>query len=104
MAKYYVTGVWKNTNGVITHIQVNAPVTSGVLRPYAKWTVAQGVQFLGTAGNQLSSATWSYQATNWKEGEKIIVVNQTLKYLRTAPDNTVRDNLDNLLPMNDLVG
>lgn len=104
MAKYYVTGVWKDANHVITHIQVNAPGTSGVLRPYAKWSVAQGVQFLSTSGNELSSATWNYTSANWKEGEKIIVVKQILKYLRTAPDNTVSDNLDNLIPMDQLVG
>jgi hypothetical protein len=69
--------------------------------PNGRWPRGQ---FLGTTGNELSSATWDYKTVTWKEGEKIIVVNQILKYLRTTPDNTVKDNLDNLIPMNQLIG
>lgn len=102
MSKYYVTGIWKTSNGIITHILVNTPAENGALNPNKKWTVQEGVDFLSRSGNQLSSATWNYNRATWQEGEQIRVVDN--RFLRTVRDNRTNDNLDNLIPMHQLIG
>ncbi|HWB27613.1 MAG TPA: DUF3892 domain-containing protein [Chitinophagaceae bacterium] len=104
MARLYVTGVWKNAQGVITHVMTNTPVTSGVLRPNSKLSVQQAVQFISVTGNEMFTAEWNYHSGTWKQGQKIVIVHEHHNYIRTTADNTVNDNLDNLLPMEQLIG
>jgi hypothetical protein len=95
--KYYITGVWKNSNGVITYVMLHTPAaTGGVLNKGNKTSVGGVIELL--KHNEVYSARWGYPT--WLQGAKVIVVGSgSFAYIRTVADSTEKDNLDNLIPM-----
>jgi hypothetical protein len=97
MAEYRISGVWKNTNNVITHYAfhtVNANSTSRA----NKTTKAEAIQLLETLGNIAYTWVWNYKTANWGIGEQVQVINGINgKYLRSNPDNQLTDNLSHLI-------
>jgi len=94
MAKFKISGVWKNTDGVITHYAVHRVETNSTSRG-TKTTKAAAVQLLSIAGNTAVTWLWDYSRAGWKDGAAIEVVNG--QFLRTVHDGTVRDNLAHLI-------
>jgi len=46
---------------------------------------------------------WSYQTALWNNGAEVSTEKRgDIRYLRTHPDASVQDNLDNLLPLGDI--
>ena len=94
MAKYKISGVWKDANGVITHYALHKVTDTGITRA-EKTTKAEAVRILGIQGNSAVTWIWNYQTSFWKEGEQVEVVDKS--YLRSRPDNKVSDNLAHLI-------
>jgi len=98
MATYYVSGVWKNVNNVITHLYVH-PVNGTTLLHGVKNTEAEVINLINN-GHVLNTMRWNYQTAQWAMGAKIIVVvdrSSSRSFVRTVPDAQVIDNLDNII-------
>ncbi len=99
MAKYYVSGIWTNSN-VITDLNVHL-VTENV-QTAKKHTLQKVIQMV-EAGDNVFTTNWNYPSRRWTQGAKIHVVNERGgKYLRSNHDKSEKDNLDNMLPMRNL--
>jgi hypothetical protein len=94
MAKFKISGVWKNTNDVITHYAIHI-VGEGSTSRAVKTTKAEAVKLISIPFNEAMTWLWDYQIARWKDGEKVIVVNGS--YLRSNPDNKLTDNLAHLI-------
>lgn len=98
MAEYRISGVWKNNNDVITHYAFHkkeGPTTIGKAQKFSK---ADAVSLLQTAGNSAITWIWNYNSSKWKMGEEVIVVSgNNGKFLRSNPDNQLTDNLAHLI-------
>ena len=97
MAKYRISGVWKNANGVITHYAFHKVTEDGVTRA-SRITKSKAIELLEISNNTATTWLWDYRIADWKIGENVQVVNGfTGKYLRSNPDNTLTDNLGHLI-------
>ncbi|GAA5097808.1 hypothetical protein GCM10023210_33210 [Chryseobacterium ginsengisoli] len=97
MAQYAISGVWKDTNGVITDYAVhllterNTPNTFDVAKA-EKYSKAEAIRLVNN--HYVRTAIWDYNRKLWSLGAEVSVVDN---YLRSDADSTVRDNLENLL-------
>jgi hypothetical protein len=97
MAQYRISGVWKDSNNVITHYAFHTKTDNGYTRATKK-TKTQAILLLETLGNSAKTWLWSYKTCFWSDGENIEVVNGTNgKYLRSDPNNRLTDNLGHLI-------
>ncbi len=97
MAKYRISGVWKNDDNVITAYAFHTIGETSVSRAVKK-TKAQAVALLEISGNSATTWIWNYSNAEWNVGETVQVVNGSNgKYLRTNPDNKLTDNLGHLI-------
>lgn len=99
MANYAISGVWKNSDGVITHYAIHVHnIINNTIGLATKTAKPQAVTLLDTPGNSGITILWNYNNHSWDEGTRIDVVgNYPNKYLRTYHDGTVRDNLAHLI-------
>jgi hypothetical protein len=98
MANYYISGVWKNSEKVITHVALHL-VNANTFNRATKTTEAEAIALIQN-GHKMNTVTWSYLHASWKIGAEVLIVHEGgKKYLRTKGDSTVRDNLDNLIDM-----
>ena len=94
MATYGISGVWKDTNNKITAYAFHTDSTSRAV----KRTKAEAIKLLEIPENTAFTWIWNYTTAGWKIGEKVEVVNgRNEKYLRSDPDNTLKDNLGHLI-------
>ena len=99
-ADYFISGVWKDSNNVITHYAFHTESENGESRA-VKTTKDQAIDLLETPGNSAITWMWNYSSTSWKIGENVTVVNGASgKYLRSNPDNKLTDNLGHLIDFN----
>ncbi len=97
MANFKISGVWKNSTGVITHYAFHTVGENSTSRAQ-KVLKSQAVQLLETHGNSAITWLWNYKTCGWTNGAVVEVVNSINgKYLRTNHDNKVVDNLDHLI-------
>jgi hypothetical protein len=97
MAIYRISGVWKNTDGVITHYAFHTVVDTTATRA-AKKTKSDAIRLLETTGNVATTWIWGYNRSGWIIGENVEVVNGSDgKYLRSDRNNTITDNLAHLI-------
>lgn len=97
MTTYRISGIWKDSNRVITHYAFHTVTATGVTRA-SKKSKAQAIALLETAGNIAKTWVWDYTKGGWNIGETVSVVNgSSEKYLRSNPDNEVTDNLAHLI-------
>jgi hypothetical protein len=97
MALYRISGVWKNTDDVITHYAFHEVNSDSVDRA-TKISKAKAIQLLETHGNKATTWVWNYQTAKWNIGEDVQVINgKNGKYLRSNPDNKLTDNLGHLI-------
>ena len=97
MAEYRISGVWMNSNKVITHYAFHK-VESNTAYRATKKTKAEAIELLETPGNTATTYMWNYSKQGWGIGEKVDVVKgNTGKYLRTTHDNKLIDNLAHLI-------
>lgn len=97
MASYRISGVWKDSNNVITNYAFHEVGLNSTSRA-SKTTKAQAISLLETKGNSATTWIWNYTQSKWNVGETVEVVNgNNGKYLRSNPDNKLTDNLDHLI-------
>jgi len=97
MTKYRISGVWKNSDNVITHYAIHKIGETSTSRG-VKTTKAEAIRLLETTGNSATTWLWNYKSSGWSIGEVVEVVNgNSGKYLRTIPNETSRDNLAHLI-------
>ena len=97
MAKFRISGVWKDNDDVITHYAFHTVNESSITRATKK-TKADAIKLLETNGNTATTWLWDYNKPGWKIGENVEVVDgQDGKYLRSNPNNTKTDNLAHLI-------
>lgn len=97
MAKYRISGVWKNANDVITHYAFHTVGENSTSRA-RKTSKSEAISLLETRGNYATTWIWDYNHSKWKVGEDVEVVNGSNgKYLRSDPNNTQTDNLQHLI-------
>lgn len=97
MAEFRISGIWKDTNGVITDYAFHTVTDNGATRATKK-SKAQAIALLETNGNSAVTWLWNYSSAGWKIGETVLVVNGSNgKYLRSNPDNKLTDNLGHLI-------
>jgi hypothetical protein len=94
MAKYKISGVWENAEGVITHYAIHLVTDNSVARA-EKTSKSAAVKLLTNASNEAVTCLWDYANSRWKDGGKVEVVSGS--YLRSVHDSTVRDNLAHLI-------
>lgn len=96
---YFVTGVWKTDEGVITDAFLHLNTSSG-FNAGKKTSETSVIQLLKT-NNTVMTLKWDYKNTSWKRGAYVTVVKEGNKeFLRSVKDSTVEDNLDNMIKMN----
>lgn len=97
MAIYRISGVWKDSNNVITHYAFHMVYETSVSRA-SKTSKAKAISILETYGNSATTWNWNYRSAKWDIGENVQVVNGSNgKYLRSDPDNKLTDNLAHLI-------
>ncbi len=94
MAKYRISGVWKDSNQVITHYAFHTVGDEGTTRAVKK-TKENAIKLLETNGNSAYTWIWDYSTSFWRIGEKVEVVDG--KYLRSNADKTETNNLAHLI-------
>lgn len=100
MAKYKISGVWKDSNNVITHYAFHTESENGESGA-VKTTKDEAIALLETSGNSATTWMWNYSSAGWKAGEVVSIVNGASgKYLRSNPDNKLTDNLGHLIDFN----
>ena len=93
MTDYFITGVWKDKNGNITDVILHENGKDGFKKGIKK--SERFVIQLINQGKSIKTLIWEYPS--WMEKAEIIVVED---YLRTKPNSSQKDNLDNLINMN----
>lgn len=97
MGEYRISGIWKNSDGVITHYAMHVKSSDGYTRA-SKTTKPEAIKIVENNNNNVSTWLWNYKLVSWQIGEKVIVSTRNdQKYLRTEPDDSVRDNLQHLI-------
>lgn len=97
MAQFRISGVWKNSNNVITHYAFHSVHENSTGRA-SKTTKSAAVSLLEISGNSATTWVWNYNFGSWEIGETVKVVNGSNgKYLRSNPDNQLTDNLGHLI-------
>jgi len=97
MATYRISGVWKNSDDVITHYAIHTVNASSVSRA-KKVPKTEAIRLLEIGGNSAKTWVWNYRESKWKIGEDVEVVNgYNGKYLRSNPNDISTDNLAHLI-------
>ncbi len=93
---YVISGVWKNSGGVITHVFIHEKTPDD----FKKGLKASGADVIKLINSKkiVYTITWDYP--NWNWGAKVDVVSS---FLRTDRNKTAKDNLDNLINMDSLI-
>lgn len=102
MAEYRISGIWKDSENVITHYAVhlrtrNANNDGYVIGHAVKMTKADAVRLLQNSQNSAKTYLWNYTTANWCAGGDIYIVNENPPYLRTTHDGILKNNLLHLI-------
>jgi len=104
MSNFYITAIREKSGNLsfITDVMVHSPVSSGRLskgKVYTKDEVLASISM----GNAFTTATFNYSTGSWSVGAKVGTVKIGYNiYLRTDRDSTARDNLGNLLLIDEI--
>lgn len=104
MSTFYVTAVrYSSDPSYISHVMVHTPstesgrLTKGVVRSKNEVITSMG------QNNIYKTAVYNYNTGKWNNGAEIGTVNiGNTTYLRTDPDKTAKDNLGNLLLIDEM--
>lgn len=97
MAKYRISGVWKDSSNAITHYAFHTVGENSTSRA-SKMTKSAAISLLENSQNSAVTWIWNYSAAGWSIGENVEVVKGSNgKYLRSSRDNKVTDNLAHLI-------
>ncbi|WPO92114.1 DUF3892 domain-containing protein [Chryseobacterium sp. HR92] len=98
MAKYRISGVWKNSNNVITHYAFHTVNDNNTTSRATKKSKDEAIKLLEIQGNSATTWIWNYSTSGWNIGETVTIVNGSNgKYLRSNPDKKETNNLEHLI-------
>jgi hypothetical protein len=97
MATFRISGIWKNSNNVITHYAFHTVGENSISRAN-KVTKIEAIKLLEIQGNSATTWIWNYKQSFWTVGENVEVVNgPNGKYLRSNSNDKTTDNLGHLI-------
>lgn len=97
MATYKISGIWKNSNDVITHYAFHT-VTNTSATKASKISKADAIVLLSNHNNTAKTWIWDYKSATFVDGQNVEVVGSYgNKYLRSDADNKLTDNLGHLI-------
>ncbi len=73
MAKYRISGVWKDDNNVITHYAFHTVNEKSTTRA-SKKSKADAIKLLENKANSAVTWTWNYNTSGWDIGSNVEVV------------------------------
>lgn len=100
MAQYAISGIWNSGSNITDYAvhrvsNVNGSTVYGSAKKYSKEDI---LILLDNPINSAKTIVWNYNSGVSRSGADIEVVGFGVnRYLRTVPDATVTDNLDNLI-------
>lgn len=102
MAKYYISAIRKsNVDSHITHVLVHSPISEGRFYKGIVYSKSDIIRLM--ADNTFRTATYDYTNGCWRNGAEVGKVRiGGVEYLRTDRDASPRDNLGNLLLIDEL--
>lgn len=96
-ADYLISHVKKDKDGEITHVLLHRD-NGDTISAIGIKTEAEIINIIKN-GYSVKTILWGYP--NWNKGAIVEVVRGTYKeFIRTNRDKTEKDNLDNLIPLN----
>ncbi len=104
MSKFYITAIREKSGNpsFITDVLVHSPVSAGRLSKGRVFTKNEVISAL-SLGHTFKTATYNYSKGSWSEGANVSTIHIGYStYLRTDKDSTARDNLGNLLLIDEL--
>ena len=97
MATYKISGIWKNSNDVITHYAFHTVTNTGATKA-SKTSKADAIILLSNSNNTAKTWIWNYILATFVDGQNVEVVGSYgNKYLRSDADNKLTDNLGHLI-------
>ena len=97
-ADYFISGVWKDNNDNVTHVLLHEVEDGNSFKSGLKTNETTAINLIKN-NNVLYTITWGYP--NWQLGAELTYVqnNYNNEYLRTVPNASLKDNLDNSINM-----
>lgn len=105
MATLYISGVWKSADK-ITHVMLHSVGVNNILSRGTKTSEQSVIDRINKPGSVdiVYTIMWNYTDCKWVTGSQVLVVREGYgEILRTHRDKTVKNNLDNLLRMENFV-
>jgi hypothetical protein len=97
VADFFITGVWKDSQKRITDVMLHAVNEDGSFKARGSKTNKVGVIALLKNKKVIMTLTWDYPG--WNQGAYVTYENiGGQEFLRTAPNSSLKDNLDNSFP------
>lgn len=96
-ADYFISGVWKDSSERITDVLLHTVTDTNSFHLGVKTSELNAINLLKQK-KTIKTITWNYPG--WNIGANVIVANiGSNEYLRTVPNATAKDNLDNSINM-----
>ncbi len=96
MGTFKISGIWKNSEGTITHYAFHTVNATGTTRATKK-SKSDAIALLEKSENTAKTWVWNYSLAKFVDGKNVEVVGSNPKYLRSDPDNKLTDNLEHLI-------
>lgn len=94
---YFISGVWKDSEGRITHVMLHKAFNNGNFLMGDKKKEKEVINLLKLK-NKICVIVWNYPG--WTREAKVEYVKDgNIEFLRTNRNKTQKDNLDNLILM-----
>lgn len=96
-ADYFISGVWKDSSERITEVLLHTVTDTNSFLLGVKTSESNVINLLKSK-KTVKTITWNYPG--WNIGASVIVASNGInEYLRTVPNATAKDNLDNSINM-----
>jgi len=97
VADYYISGVWKDSQERITSVMIHPVSDDNSFNTKGIKTSKVDTIALLKNKKRIMTITWNYPA--WNRGAYVTYeATNGQEYLRTVPNSTTKDNLDNSFP------
>lgn len=97
LADYFISGVWKDSNDVITDVLLHTVNPDNSFQLGVKTSDTATISLI-KKGSTVKTITWNYP--DWEIGALVGYARvKNREYLRTAPNSRIQDNLDNSIDM-----
>lgn len=101
MSTFYISAIWQS-EGHVTHVIIHS-IADNTFSYGQKFTRQQVISLI-QGGNNIYTAQWKYDGQHWTKGNAAVGIypRNGVNYIRTHPDASEKDNLDNLISMPEL--